>query len=429
MDTFISGNKKIAKLGIVLGVLLSTYTTHANNLIDYTKASNQAYYPKDDWRLYPLTIQLNGNFIGLSMPLTLLQLPSETPRPAKLAFWGGSMDFSILYVKRSLWKYLDCYPRLGIVCDYHRLSNQGNIWSSSIYLEPNYNHTPGWELLPRLGIGIAYTRVPGHHPDTPPEEEDASEIGDFMQGPSLDLGLGIGMRYRLTPKWHIYAGLGVHYLLAFYREEEEDGKLLSRTSLTLYNFNIGGSYTFNPNPQAYTRQEAPRKSRIDISTFHSFKKANTPKPGPSQHGNSSPSKEGDNLHYVGGLYAQGSLQLANNHAVTLASEWIKNQAAKKETKNKIRSSDLQVGALLGHEFWWGKLTFGQAVGCYLLNDTIKPPFGSLYTRLTLTYYFTDALFIGTSLKTAILPDKEDKDKYVEFDYVDFRLGYSFSKKY
>jgi hypothetical protein len=420
MYKYIKGKKIIAQLCIMLAIVISCEVAHAQS---YNNRKSNPANQQGGWRSYPITLQINPGHTGLLMPLSLLNLPEEKPASKTLGFWGSSMDVSILYVNRTLWKYFDCYPRLGLSIDYHRLRNQGNIIGGVVYLEPNYNHSIGWEFLPRLGIGIAYAQIPGNHPYTPEEDEEMPEVEPFMESPSLDLALGFGIRYRLTPQWHIHTGLGLDYLWALTQEQEGD-KPTQRKILTMYNLSLGGSYTFKPSPHNYARAQIPKKSRIDVAILNTFKKAQTPKSGKtkSEHSDANTASEDDKLYYVGGLYTQGSLRIANNHALTLATEWIKNGAVKKYIENKLRDTDLQVGALLGHEFLWGKLTFGQAAGAYFLNDVIEPPFGSVYTRLTLNYHITSFLFVGTSLKTAILPDP---NTYLKFDYIDFRIGYSF----
>jgi hypothetical protein len=415
-------NKRLIQLSICLIILLGIDKAYAKT--SYKNNSTQSYYQEGSWRLYPITIQMNLHG-GPSMPVSLIRLPQEVPAVDLLLLSGVSADLSILYVKRSLWKHLDCYPRLGLTFNYHRLANEGNIYSGLFYIEPNYNHSTGSEFLPRLGIGVAYAQIPGHHPYDQPEDEPMPEVNDYMQGPALDLGLDMGIRFRLTHKWNMYAGLGINYLLAFTREGNQDnGELLPRKRLTLANLNISGSYTFNPHPDIFVRTQGPRKSRIDIGMLHSFTKANPRSPSQNQKDDTKASD--DELYYLGGIYAQGSLQLFNNHALTLGSEWVKNRAATKETQGMVRDSNLQVGFLVGHEFLLEKLTFGQAVGFHAYNDAVTPPFGSLYTRLTLNYHLTKSLFFGTSAKTTLLPEK---GKFVAFDYIDLRFGYSFDIKY
>jgi hypothetical protein len=417
----IKGKKVIAQLCVMLAILMSCYVAHAQS---YSNRKNNPANQQKGWRAYPVALQINPGHLGFLMPITLLTLPEEKPVPKMLGFWGSSIDLSILYVNRSLWQHFDCYPRLGVSINYHRLRNQGNIIGGVVYLEPNYNHSTGWEFLSRLGIGIAYAKIPGNHPYTPDEDEEMPQVDDFMQGPSLDLALGFGIRYRLTPKWHIHTGLDLDYLWAFDQEVKDD-KPAQRKILTLYNLSLGTSYTFNPSPHNYARAEGPNKSRIDVAILNAFKKDPSPKPNKTLSDNpasDNPASEDDKLYYIGGLYTQGSLQIANNHALTLASEWIKNGLSKKNLANKLKQTDLQVGVLGGHEFLWGKITFGQAFGGYLLNNDIDAPLGIFYTRLTLNYHITSFLFVGTSLKTVVFPDP---NTYLKFDYIDFRIGYSF----
>lgn len=141
---------------------------------------------------------------------------------------------------------------------------------------------------------------------------------------------------------------------------------------------------------------------------------------PSQKNTDSEGKD----HYVGGIYGQWSLQPCNSHALTLAAEWIYDGAAKQALKEKIKSSPLKVGVLLGHKFRWGKFMFGQQIGVYLMNN-VQGEF-PLYARLGLDYRLTNSLFVGTSFKAVIRPEGEyfSVDS-IKRDFIDFRIGYSF----
>lgn len=103
----------------------------------------------------------------------------------------------------------------------------------------------------------------------------------------------------------------------------------------------------------------------------------------------------------------------------------------------MNTSSIQMSMMLGHEFVWGKLNFGQYVGAYLLNNTseIEKPFiyNDLgYIRLGVNYRITHYLYVGTSLKIDVLPTPRNLAgkfsngrEYTRINYLDFRIGYTF----
>lgn len=406
-----TGCRKIfIQLCLSIGLLASCYVARAQDVKD-----NNAEPPRHDqareWALYPLIIQISP-YGGFAMPLALLDLNDMLYKYKLVGIWGVSADVSLLYVRRSIWKHFDCYPRVGLMINYGRPLNQGHILSGLFYLEPNYNYLTGWELLTRVGIGAAYVQVPENHRWTKKTEgEEIPEIDAFRQGPSLALAWALLLKFRFNAQWHLHGGVNFDYL-PYLRKEEPDERNRDLTILTAL---LGVSYTVNPSPHNYPRAQGPRKTSINVAMLHAFRK-----PDPSL------VADDNKYYYVGGLHGQWSCQLVNNHALTVGTEWVKDWAAKKELDERVKKEDLKVSFLIGHEFLWGKLTFGQQVGAYILNDVITPPFGSFYTRLGLDYKLMSFLFIGVGLKTAILPTIEDwrNAKFTKTAWIDFRIGYS-----
>ncbi|MEM7055511.1 MAG: hypothetical protein AAF392_01325, partial [Bacteroidota bacterium] len=389
MSKVISRRRVFAQLYLSLSLLASCYSAHAQAVEENSYELAKQYKQGEAWSLYPFTIQVNPYHLGFIMPLTLLELINKNKL---LWIKGVSADISLLYVGQTIWKHFDCYPRAGLVVNLSRLSSKGYITGGLLYLEPNYNHLTGWEIVPRLGIGVAHIKAPGNQTQT--EEQEVPAVAAFRQGPSLYLTFSLLLKYRLTPKWHLHTGVNFDCLPSLNKkksDKEEDSK-----DLTIYTASAGVSYTFNPSSYNYPRPQGPRKSRIDIAALNSFRKTN-----PDLAEEYGRYHRGDNkYYYVGGLHGQWSLQLGRNHALTLATEWIKDRATKKELEEVPRQADLKVSLLVGHEFLWGKLVFGQQLGVYAMNDTTIPPLRLFYTRLGVNYRFTDFLFIGVNLKKA-----------------------------
>lgn len=416
----------------------------ANN---YAADSYAPNLPEGTWKLHPLSIQIATPNIGFITPLRLLNITTNTTANQSLKALGTRIDIGLTYPRKWILKHFDCYPKLGILLKYdyvtgNKIKPKGHIAGGILYIEPNYKLAEGWEILPRIGAGIAYLTIPGvYNPvEIDEEDEEASSLipqdpESFREGISLNILIDILLKYRLTPNWHLYFGIGMDYLPHFSSKEDEDsdtndpdteGRI--NHSIKMYTISLGGGYTFNPNPYAPTRKLGSQKSSIDIAYLSSFRKADLSK---------TPSDEEENkYYYIGGLHAQWSYQFFNNQAIVVGSEWVKNYARKKELETSVKKDYLQVSFLLGHEFLWGDLIFGQYAGIYALNNAsanASSPFKNLsnllYLRLGLNYKITNYLGIGTNLKISVFPTSVEKNppsvEYTRIDYLDFRIVYSF----
>lgn len=419
-------------------------------------AKQAIYGNKSFWSVYPLSIQLSPH-AGMLLPIRLQDVATNNEMsPKLLAALGVRADIGLLYAHRWLWEHFDCYPKLGFLLKYDFITNnnvieKGQAIGGVFYIEPNYNHLDGWEILPRAGVGLAYLNIPGGFSSVTPvaanEEEEvkpysAAELEPFRQEVDLDIIFDIMLKYRLTPKWHLHFSLGLDYFPALFTSLD-DTKVSSRSkkAIEIYTASLGCSYTFNPSKYNPVRMHRRLKNVVDIAFLSSFKKAylsgknNTNVGGDQEQDGSS---ETDKYYYLGGLHMQWSYQLANNHAIMFGSEWIKDWALSKELEDKAKKDNLQVSLMVGHEFLWGRLIFGQYLGFYVLNNANADE-GQLilndivYARLGLNYRITDYFYVGTNLKLSILPTNRDGREgkqsrtieYTRLSYLDCRIGFSF----
>lgn len=433
---------------LCMGYQISYAKDNAND--DVTQQA--IYGNKDFWSIYPLSVQLNPH-AGIMLPIRLHDVAKNNDSSTKMLIaLGGRADIGLLYARRWLWEHFDCYPKLGLLLKYDFITNnnvaeKGQVIGGVFYLEPNYNHLDGWEILPRAGVGIAYLNIPGGfssvNPNSENEEEEAApysaaDVEPFRQEVDLDIIFDIMFKYRLTPKWHLHFSLGLDYFPAlFSNTDDADALPRSKKAIEIYTASLGCSYTFNPSKYNPARTHRRPKNLVDVALLSSFRKAD-PSKNNTNAGGDQQQDSSDKYYYLGGLHIQWSYQLANNHALMFGSEWIKDWALKKELENKVKKDNLQVSFMVGHEFLWGKLNFGQYLGVYVLNnanvDNKQFLFNDLlYARLGLNYRITDYLYVGTNLKVAILPTNKDTSKgkqsipieYTRLDYLDFRIGFTF----
>lgn len=442
---------KISVTRLLLVLMLSiSYQTLRAQTTDKQYRNN--YTQQEPWYLHPLSVQVSHH-LGVVMPLHLLDMATDKSVNTSLLAVGGRADISLLYPRRWFLEHFDCYPKVGLIIKYDHIINQnvdkkGNIVGSILYLEPNYKQLNGWEVLPRFGIGTAYINIPGTFSSTKQDKDeeddstDTTDIDPFRKEASLNLIFDLLLKYRLTPHWQVHFSIGADFLPQFKTsnsdEDADSATNKIKRSIEIYTASLGCSYTFNPSGYNPVRKLGARKSRIDLAYLSSFRKAldfaTQATPGNTQQDDTD--KNDNKFYYIGGLHVQWSLQLLDNHAMVLASEWVKDLALKKEVEQSVRKNNLQASVMLGHEFLWGKLIFGQYAGMYLLNNAPQDAskrFGSLhnllYARLGLSYKITDYLHIGTNLKISLFPSSPDKKPvsvaYTRVEYLDFRIGYSF----
>ncbi len=420
----------------LLGLLLSFYpaqgkTETQNEAIEVKKTGRQ-----DEWMTFPYTVQLSPYRSFTQYIPQKINLEGDIEQDQSLRIRGINADIGVYQIRRFFWKYFHCYPKLGLLVNYGRLENKGSTIGGLVYLAPQHDHQALCELVPRLGIGVAYVNVPGTNLTKEAKgREEKEKVYDkdqeediYRQGISLDLSLALACQVRCNPNWALSPSIGFNYMPYFTQKETEEVE--EEKYLKIITAGLGFNYTPNPSYVRYSNPKGLKSNRVDIGFLSALKK-NKPfsqKQLTQQEGTKKQLKQkeeddsSDKYYYVGGMYGHWSLWLGKNHAFTLATEWIKDWATKEVIKKMVKTDHLKIALLVGHEFLWGKLIFGQQLGFYLVNNAIQTD-GFCYTRLGLEYRITDFFFIGTSLKTAL--KITEKDFSAETDFIDFRIGYEF----
>ena len=309
------------------------------------------------------------------------------------------MDIGVLQIRRHIWQYFHCYPKLGLEMNYGRLNNKGNLIGALVYVTPQYDYQASFELVPILGIGASYLGIPQTLAEENHEEKDSSDEDKnkifYRKGFSLTLSCALCWRIKLTPKWQFNPRVAFNYIsnLGKAKSKEAGGK---QKGLGLGTYTLGMGISYNPNPShiCYPNLKNTQRNRIDVGFLSSFKKNAFTTAKEEERKKGKDQEERDNnekYYYVGGIYGHWSLRLCKNHALTFSTEWIKDWAIKEAVKHLIKQDHLLISLLVGHEFLWNRLIFGQQLGFYLINNSIKEKqvFPFIYTRLGLSYRITD----------------------------------------
>lgn len=398
----------------------------------------QKQHQQDAWFTFPYTISIRP-YLGLTQEIPQLLRRHDTEKEEqRLQIKGFNLDIGVLQIRDFIWKRFHCYPQLGLVFNYGRFENKGYLAGGHIYLAPQYDYLARWEINPSLGVGIVYVNIPGtNFKESNPKHkatvtsDDAPAENFYLQGFHLDLSLALAANIRLTPQWQLSPSIGFSYMPRMIGQVPNGGEQCPQDSMHLKTFtaSIGLGYTPNPSLEHYPSLRSNRESSIAIGMLAAPKKLATVSQvslSASQPNQQEDSNSRGKYYYVGGIYGQWSLQLCNSHALTLATEFIHDGAAQQMLKHRIKSSPLKMSLLLGHEFRWGKFTFGQQLGFYLMNSLFEEMGIPVYARLGVAYKLTDVLFVGTSLRVIVLPEENHFSiKSIKKDFIDFSIGYLF----
>lgn len=350
--------KKLTILQITAKIMLcgcfltSSITSYAYN---FQFPNND---PDSAWKINPIAIQCDGTF-GMSLPIILHDLGQRgTLKNIPLLMVGGKLDVGTLYVRRWILRHFDCSPQLGVLLKYNHIflniEESAYIGGGMVYLEPNHDYSNRFEMLPRVGVGMAYLNIPGGFSSVLLYQVDAngnktkifhtaSSLDAFRDGVDLNILLAMMLKFRITPHWHMALTLGLDYYPALFAKDEKWSR--AQRAIEIYTVSLSGGYTIYPSdytpPQRYSRYD-DSKTLIDIAWLNSFRKAylevtNTSSNTTQQVNQPNPKKiyhPSDDYYYIGGLHIQWSYKVTNSHAFVLGSEWTKDWALKQELKKR-----------------------------------------------------------------------------------------------
>ncbi|MCG8340828.1 MAG: hypothetical protein MI674_06180 [Cytophagales bacterium] len=379
-----SSKRFLLQLTLLLVLLLSSYASKGQ----------ESKPVRERLPMYPFTIQINPHLYYFSL----------NPHLAR-GGRGMSIDIGWLYASRQIGEAYNFYPQIGFSFSYYKFRKRDNTDASikkrdglggMAYVVPYYVNSRRHTVAPRLGAGVTRLHVP---------LDTLNSVQRAYEGLNLHLLFGLIYNVKITPKWNFTLGLNYNYLPSFSKnsEKKED------SNFSFVSMNIGAGYTPNPSNIAYTRRPRPKQNRVDVGFLSALK-------GIDQ-------DQKEKRYYVGGVYGSYSMQVGGNSALTFTNEWIRDLAAEEKLKKarKSNKNDLKIGLLVGHEFLWGNLIFGQQLGVYVFNPCIPDEF-PLYLRLGLNYRVTKAFFLGINVKHCLENDQGSSS--VKVDFVDFRVGYS-----
>jgi opacity protein-like surface antigen len=304
-----------------------------------------------------------------------------------------TLDWSKLLLTQNAWDFCNCFPRVGIDLAYWNWDNPdvlGNGILAMGYVEPYFRTQKRTNLFVRMGLGGAYLTQPYDEQTNPLNESYSTNL-------SFALVVGLGVNYRLTDSWNLR-------LAAKYNHTSNGGISTPNKGLNFPSLSLGVNKSLEPvvypNSRKNGKREPPKnKKRFTLAHFSGWSNAAV----------------GDkDKFYVFGFNGKYSRWIGGRSALTGGTELIFDYSRREQIELDGADADFfQAAALVGHEFWLGKVTFSQELGVYYYNDYHIND--DIYQRYGLTYNFNKHVFAGFSLKA---------HGHVA-DFFDLRVGYTF----
>lgn len=334
----------------------------------------------------------NPTYIGMSLDQAYVLQHTGSLEEIGDAYPSGiSLDWSKLLLNKNAWEFCNCFPKLGAELAYWDFDKKDILGNGVIalgYVEPYFRTRKRANLFFRMGLGGVYL--------SDPFDEESNPLNDtYSTHLSLVIMAGIGLNYQLTDQWNLR-------FLAKYNHTSNGGINTPNKGINFPGVSIGVTKSITPvsypDYQKITSREPPEnKERFSITHFSGWSNA----------------RVGDkDKFYVFGLAGSYSRWIGNRSALTGGTEIILDYSRRERIESRGENKRfIQAAALLGHEFWLGKVTFGQQLGVYYFNEHRIND--DVYQRYYLTYQLSDKLHAGIGLKA---------HRHVA-DFFDVRIGY------
>ncbi|MBZ9651070.1 acyloxyacyl hydrolase [Psychroflexus montanilacus] len=339
-------------------------------------------------------IDQTSTLVGMSFDYAYILKHSENLRELDDAFPVGiGLELSKMLLTRKAWEFCNCLPRVGVEMAYWSWDNPDILGDGLLamgFVEPYFRTHKSINLFFRAGLGGAYLSNPFDVEQNPQNLSYSTDL-------SFAITVGAGINYRLTDEWNIG-------LLAKYNHTSNGGikapnKGINFPSLS-FRINKSLEPIVFPDFQKVENRKPPDKlSRISLTHFSGWSNATV----------------GDrDKFYVFGVAGQYSKWIGKRSAISAGTELIFDYSRREQIRlNEQNNNFVQAAALVGHEFWLGKVTFSQQIGVYYFNDYRIND--DVYQRYGLSYNFSKQIYGGFNLKA---------HRHVA-DFFDLRIGYTF----
>ena len=309
--------------------------------------------------------------------------------------WGFEVDFGWQLVTEKAYRFCSCYPRVGFTANYFNFDNQavlGNAYYLLGYVEPVFFIPRRFNLSFRIAlVGVSFL-------DRPFNEQSNPMNLAYSTIAAFPLSLNLGLNVRATD--HVNVRLALNY-----NHISNGGIRDPNKGLNYPTVSMGGHYTIKPvkhELKGRMRRPPPdQKNRWEIEFSNAMK-------------NAYPKEKAQ--YWIFGVSTAYSRWLHRSTAISAGFHWeMDNSRRMKIVRENLGVDHNRLSFTIGHEFWLGRVLFGQYIGVYAYDRyNVNGPW---YHRHRLTVNLTKFMFVGVSLKA---------HKQVA-DYLDLRIGFNLNR--
>jgi len=321
---------------------------------------------------------------------------SGTLKPLKESYpWGIEADIAWQLTGEKAYAFCSCYPRVGISVNYMNFDNGpvlGSAYYALAYVEPVFFVPKRFNLSFRIAlVGVAFM-------DRPYDEESNPNNLAYSTTVAFPLALGIGFNYRVDKHWNLRLGGNYNHI-------SNGGIKNPNKGLNYPTANFGVDYSFTPvelQDRGKVRRPPPeKKNRMELDIGNSLKNATPGNPAQFWIFNT-------NLQYSRWLHRSTAIAVGTNF------EMDNSRRVRILGSDDPSRSHLRLSFSVGHEFWLGKIQFGQHIGVYAFDQF--PVNEIWYHRHELTFQVLPYLYVSFGLKAHLQVA----------DYLDLKIGYNFN---
>ena len=334
-------------------------------------------------KIFSVGLRIHGGYF-LKHSSSLFALKESYP-------WGFEADLAWQLTGMKAYAFCSCYPRVGVSINYFNYDNGpvlGSSYYALAYVEPVFFIPRRFNLSFRIAlVGVAFMDRP-YNEDSNPANVAYSTYFAFP------MALGVGFNYRIDPHWNLRIGGNYNHI-------SNGGIKNPNKGLNWPTAHLGVDYSFSPvnlKRRGKVRRLPPeKKNRMELDIGNSLKNAD---PGdPAQ-------------YWILNTNVQYSRWLHRSTAIAIGASFeMDNSRRVRILKSKEpHRSHLRMSFSIGHEFWLGKVQFGQHVGVYAFDEF--PVDQVWYHRHELTFQILPYLYASFGLKA----------HNQVADYLDLKIG-------
>lgn len=291
-----------------------------------------------------------------------------------------------------------CYPRQGLLLAFYNydVGLLGKSGSAAYFLEPAYRIGNRVLFSFKVAAGLAYLTNPFDCISNPGNQSYSTHLSAYLL-------IGIGAWLRLSERLWLNPGINYQHISNGGIRRPNKGINWPTAGIALsYQPKYRSWYTGKRNTEKFWRSYS---TRYDVEIIGSLLRGNN--------------EAGDRERFpLGGIAVQAGRQVGSLSMLTLGAEaYFDKELQEKLRSEGLNASPVKAGLMLGHEFLLGRFQFSQRLGVYLFDQT--PYYDRIFHRWGLMYRINRHFSAGFNL----LAHRQVAE------FIDFRLAFTFQKRY